>query len=78
MGGIEGFDGMDPGVQQGADDFAKSITAIGHGEQAAGILRSHRAPAAGDGVGRRAGGERAFELVRSDEQIQRRNDGSLF
>ena len=77
MGGVEGFDGMDPGVQQGADDFAKPITAIGHGEQAAGILRSHCAPTAGDGVGSRAGGERVFELVRNDEHLQLQNDGSL-
>ena len=78
MGGIEGSDGMNPGVQQDTEHFAKSIATIGHGKQPSGILRSHLTPAAGDGVGRLAGGERAFELVRSDEQLQRQNDDSFF
>ena len=48
-------------------DFAEAVAPIADGQQLKRIRRSRLAPASGNGLGGLAGGQRAFELVRSDE-----------
>jgi len=75
MGGIHGPDAPSAGAEQGADDFAKAVSAVAHGQQVQVILRAFLAPAAGDGLRGGAGGQSALEFVGNNQDAQPHGGG---
>ena len=72
MGGINGGDGLNFGVEQAAHDLAEAIAAVAHWEQNETVLGTRLSPTPRDGLRRRARAERAFEFIGDDEdQISR-------
>ena len=70
MRGIQRFGGLHFSANQTADDFTKTVAAIAHRQHLQGITAARFAPASCDGFGRRARRERAFELVRNNQNSE--------
>ena len=69
VGGIDGFDLLNFGLQQAADNFAKPVAAVAHRQQLQGIFWPDAVPAASDGFAGGKSGERALKLVRDDQNF---------
>jgi len=59
------------GIEQGAEHHAEAIAPVAHGQQFEIVLGPRFSPAAGDGLGRLAGGEAALKLVRHNQNTRR-------
>ena len=71
MGGIEGGDDAPSRAQKAAEDFAKAVAAIAHGEQVQAVAGAGGEPAASNGAGGPRRGQAAFEFVRDDENAHK-------
>ena len=71
VGRIDGAGLLGLSLQMEAHDFAESIPPIAHGQQFKVVQRPFGSPTGRHGVRRLLGRQRAFELVRNDENIER-------
>lgn len=72
VSGINSFRPLQLRPQRVPDDFAKAIAAIAHREQFQFVARSCPAPTASNGLRSGSRGERAFELIRDNQDFHRR------
>ena len=71
MGGVNCREALFFAFDQAAQHRAKSVAAVAHWEQDQVVVRPRLAPTPGDQFGCRLRGERSFEFVGHDQNVQR-------